>query len=77
MPLRSTRMAHDRLDKFVDFLVKQAIIPDKPYIRAALAEEVGHFVPEEQRVFFYPCHSPRTHGAFLARLSLDRPGTHA
>jgi hypothetical protein len=46
------KMTHDRLDKFVDFLVKQEIIPDKPYIRAALAEEVGHFVPEEQRVFF-------------------------
>jgi uncharacterized protein (DUF885 family) len=46
------KMAHERLDKFIDFLVKQEIIPDKPYIRAALAEEVGHFVPEEQRVFF-------------------------
>ncbi|MGZ4731493.1 MAG: DUF885 family protein [Terriglobales bacterium] len=46
------KMAHDRLDKFVDFLVKQEIIPDKPYIRSALAEELGHFVPEEQRVFF-------------------------
>ena len=46
------KMAHDRLDKFADFLVKQEIIPDKPYIRTALAEEVGHFVPEEQRVFF-------------------------
>jgi uncharacterized protein (DUF885 family) len=46
------KMAHDRLDKFVDFLVKQEIIPDKPYIRTALAEELGHFVPEEQRVFF-------------------------
>jgi hypothetical protein len=45
------RMAHDRLDKFVDFLVKQEIIPDKAYIRAALSEEVGEFVPEEQRVF--------------------------
>jgi uncharacterized protein (DUF885 family) len=46
------KMAHDRLDKFADFLVKQEIIPDKPYIRTALAEELGHFVPEEQRVFF-------------------------
>ncbi|HXU13842.1 MAG TPA: DUF885 family protein [Terriglobales bacterium] len=46
------RMAHERLDKFIDFLVKQEIIPDKPYIRAALEEEVGHFVPEDQRVFF-------------------------
>ena len=46
------KMAQDRLDKFVNFLVKQEIIPDKPYIRPALAEELGHFVPEEQRVFF-------------------------
>src|SRR5204863_2565182 len=46
------KMTHDRLDKFVAFLVKQEIIPDKTYIRAALAEEVGQFVPEEQRVFF-------------------------
>jgi len=46
------KMAHDRLEKFTNFLVKQEIIPDKPYIRTALAEEVGHFVPEEQRVFF-------------------------
>ncbi len=46
------KMTHDRVDKFVDFLVKQEIIPDKPYIKAALAEELGQFVPEEQRVFF-------------------------
>ena len=46
------KMAHDRLDKFVDFLVKQEIIPDKPYVKPALAEELGHFVPADQRVFF-------------------------
>jgi uncharacterized protein (DUF885 family) len=46
------KMTQDRLDKFVDFLVKQEIIPDKPYIRSALAEELGQFVPAEQRVFF-------------------------
>jgi hypothetical protein len=28
------------------------IIPDKPYIKPALAEELGSFVPEDQRVFF-------------------------
>ena len=33
------KMTHERLDKFVDFLVKQEIIPDKPYIKPALAEE--------------------------------------
>jgi uncharacterized protein (DUF885 family) len=46
------KMAHDRLDKFVDFLVKQEIIPDKPYIKSALAEELGQFTPADQRVFF-------------------------
>jgi uncharacterized protein (DUF885 family) len=45
-------MVHDRLDKFVDFLVKQEIIPDKPYIHSALAEELGQFTPPDQRVFF-------------------------
>ena len=46
------KMAHDRLDKFVDFLIQQEIIPDKAYIQPALAEELGSFVPEDQRVFF-------------------------
>jgi uncharacterized protein (DUF885 family) len=46
------KMTHERLDKFVAFLVKQEIVPDKPYIKPALAEELGEFVPEEQRVFF-------------------------
>ncbi|HEX3846548.1 MAG TPA: DUF885 family protein [Steroidobacteraceae bacterium] len=46
------KLAHARLDKFVDFLVKQEIIPAKPYLKAALEPQLGHFVPEEQRVFF-------------------------
>jgi len=46
------RLAHARLDKFVDFLVREEVIPDKPYIKAALEPQLGHFVPEEQRVFF-------------------------
>jgi hypothetical protein len=41
-----------RLDKFVDFLVSHEVIPDKPYLKAALEPQRGHFVPEEQRVFF-------------------------
>jgi len=36
----------------VDFLVTQEIIPDKPYIKSALAEELGQFIPVDQRVFF-------------------------
>ena len=46
------KMTHARLDTFVDFLVKQEIIPDKPYLRGALEPELGHFVPEDKRVFF-------------------------
>jgi len=46
------KMTHDRLHKFVDFLVKQEIIPDKRYIVSALAEELGQFTPADQRVFF-------------------------
>ena len=41
-----------RLDKFVGFLITQDIIPDKPYLKAALIPQLGQFVPEEQRVFF-------------------------
>ena len=61
------KMAHDRLDKFVDFLVKQEIIPDKPYIKPALAEEFGHFIAENQRVFF----SRVTHREPMLLLSHD------
>jgi uncharacterized protein (DUF885 family) len=46
------QLSRARLDKFVNFLVKQEIIPDKPYLKAALIPQLGHFVPEEQRVFF-------------------------
>ena len=46
------KLAHARLDKFVDFLIKQEIIPDKPYIKPALEQQLGRFVPEEKRVFF-------------------------
>ena len=61
------KMTHDRLDKFVDFLIKQEIIPDKPYIKPALAEELGQFVPEDQRVFF----SRVTHREPMLLLSHD------
>jgi len=46
------KLAQERLDKFVNFLVKQQIIPDKPYIKDALARQLGHFVPVDPRVFF-------------------------
>jgi Bacterial protein of unknown function (DUF885) len=46
------KLTHARLDKFVDFLIKQEIIPDKPYIKAALEPQLGHYIPEDQRIFF-------------------------
>jgi uncharacterized protein (DUF885 family) len=46
------QLAAARLDKFVAFLITQEIIPDKPYLKAALIPQLGQFVPEEQRVFF-------------------------
>lgn len=46
------KLTRARLDKFVDFLVRQEIIPDKPYLKAALEPQRGSFVPEDQRVFF-------------------------
>lgn len=46
------KLTQERLNKFVEFLVAQEIIPDKSYIRPALAEELGRFTPTDQRVFF-------------------------
>lgn len=46
------RLKAARLDKFVKFLITQDIIPDKPYLKAALIPQLGQFVPEEERVFF-------------------------
>ncbi len=61
------QLKYARLDQFLDFLVKQEIIPDKPYLRAALIPQLGHFVPEEQRVFF----SRVTHREPMLLLSHD------
>jgi uncharacterized protein (DUF885 family) len=46
------RLKTARLEKYLKFLVAQDIIPDKPYLQAALIPQLGQFVPEEQRVFF-------------------------
>jgi hypothetical protein len=46
------KLTHARLDTFDTFLVTQQIIPDKPYIKPALQQQLGHFVPEDQRIFF-------------------------
>ena len=46
------KLTHARLDTFDAFLVTKQIIPDKPYIKPALEPQLGHFVPEDQRIFF-------------------------
>ena len=46
------KLTHASLDTFDTFLVTQQIIPDKPYIKPALQQQLGHFVPEDQRIFF-------------------------
>lgn len=46
------KLTHAHLDKFVDFLVQQQIIPDKPYLKAALEPQLGQYLPEEKRIFF-------------------------
>src|SRR3546814_13183717 len=46
------KLARERLDTFVDFLVKQEIITDKPYLRDALVPQISHLVPEDKSSFF-------------------------
>jgi Bacterial protein of unknown function (DUF885) len=46
------RLTHARLTKFVNFLVHEEILPDKPSLTQSLEPQLGHFIPEEQRVFF-------------------------
>jgi uncharacterized protein (DUF885 family) len=46
------KMARARLDTFVDFLVKQEVIPDKPYLKQALVPQISRFAPEGKRPFF-------------------------
>jgi hypothetical protein len=46
------KLSRDHLDKFINFLVAQQIIPDKPYLKESLTPQLGTFIPEDQRVFF-------------------------
>lgn len=47
------KLAHNRLDKFVGFLVDQDILTGKKeYLKTALEPQLGHYIPEEKRVFF-------------------------
>lgn len=46
------RLARERLDHFVAFLVDERIIPARPYLREAIAPQMGRYVPPEKRSFF-------------------------
>jgi uncharacterized protein (DUF885 family) len=46
------KLNRQHLDKFVSFLITQQIIPDKPYIKAALEPQLGPYLPEDKRIFF-------------------------
>ena len=71
------KMVHDRLDKFVDFLVKQEIIPDKPYIQLGTRGRARSIHSAIPKGLLHSHHTPRAYAASVARLSLDRPGADA
>lgn len=49
-------MAEARMEKLVDFMIEGGLVPDRPYYRAAMANEIGAFTPPAARNFF-------THGS--------------
>ena len=57
---------------FVAFLVQQEIIPDKPYLKAALEPQRGHFAPEDKRIFFTRVTHREPMLLYSHGLSLDR-----
>src|SRR3546814_3484047 len=46
------KLARERLDTFVDFLVKQEIITDQPYLSDALVPHISPFFPSYKTSFF-------------------------
>ena len=49
-------MAEGKMQKLVDFMIDGGLVPDKPYYREAMANEIGAYTPPEKRNFF-------THGS--------------
>ena len=45
-------LAEARMQKFTEFLIHAGIVPDRPYYRDALAQQVPKFVPPQKRNFF-------------------------
>jgi len=46
------KLAAAKMAKLTDFLIKQGLVPDRPYFREAMAHQVGPYVPPERRNFF-------------------------
>lgn len=46
-------MATAKMDALTDFLIDGGLVKDKGYYRDALAQQIGSFVPPENRHFFY------------------------
>ncbi len=65
------KMTHDRLDKFVDFLIKQEIIPDKALHKAGARGRTRAIRSGGPEGILQPRHTPRAHAASFPRLSLD------
>ncbi len=52
-PEAFAKLNQDRLEKFLRFLTQTGrVIPERPYVRAALAAQLGPWVPPEERNFF-------------------------
>ncbi|MBF5044622.1 DUF885 domain-containing protein [Aggregicoccus sp. 17bor-14] len=52
-PEAFAKLEQDRLEKFVRFLTRTGrVIPERPYVRAALAAQLGPWVPPDKRNFF-------------------------
>lgn len=45
-------MAQTKMQTLVDFMIDGGLVPDRPYYRAAMANQIGAFTPPEQRNFF-------------------------
>ncbi len=53
MPEEYDRRTDEAATKFITFLREQEVLTVKDYMEPALREHLGHFVPEEERNFFW------------------------
>jgi hypothetical protein len=73
------QMAAAKMAKLTDFLITSGLVPDRPYFRSAMANQVAHYVAPDQRNFFdhaiardpLGLYSHSTHWIELARLRTE------